>query len=144
MKQILILLIAFSIYVNCFSQHSDSISKPDLIYLNGFGWKKGDKKLKPSTLRMEIFKTTDAIPYFKKGKTKTFLSYVFFIGGSALVFVAVNSCDYNFYNSNKNSQRNALASAALASLIAGGIMLHFSLKDIGKAVHLRNLDILKQ
>jgi hypothetical protein len=143
MKQVLILLFLF-ICTKSFSQNRDSVSKPDLIYLNGFGWKKGDMKLNSYALRKEIYNTADAIPYFKKGKTKAFISYLFFTIGGSLIFVAINGFDYHYYNASRNNQRNTVASAVLASFIAGGLMLHLSLRDIGKAVHLRNLDILKQ
>jgi len=148
MKGILALPVIFLICANCFSQQPDSTSKPELIYLNGFfSWKKGNTKLRSPALRKEIFKTSVAIPYFKKGNSKKFISETFFLGGMLFTLAAIGHYDdyYDYYYYTHGYTRGAMyASFAFVCFATSVITFHFSLKDFGKAVNLRNLDILKQ
>lgn len=139
MKPLLILLSSFCVFVTSYSQ---SYSAQNLIYLNGFKFKQGDKNLSGSDLKKEISKTHDAIPYLKKGRTNSALSIVFFAGGVLFTVGAINNArPYYYINNQKRISFNILA---VSSFVASGITLRFALKNKGKAVHLRNLDILKQ
>lgn len=139
MKQTLIFLISFLFFADSYSQQFSA--KSDLIYLNGFSWKQGDKKLSSTNLRKEISKTPAAILYFKKGKTNSFLSEVFFAGSMLFTIAAIGS-SHNFYypNNHRIIAYNVLAGS---SFIISAITFKFALKNIGRAVHLRNLDLLK-
>jgi hypothetical protein len=141
MKRLLVFLIASLILASGYSQQNQTFSRPSMIYLSGFKWQQGQTKLSSKELQKEISKTPAAIPYFKKGKTNTFLSSVFFAGSMLFTIAAIGSShDYYYTVNHRRISYNVLAGL---SFIASALTLKFALKNKGKAVHLRNLALLE-
>ncbi len=140
MKKFLFLLILFLFFTNSYSQQFSGDTS-GLIYLNGFKWKQGDKKLSSGELRTEIYKTAAAIPYYKKGRTNAILTNVFMTGAALFTIAALTNHDpYLNFSYRPRVSFNILAAASFTGSI---VTMRFSLKNKGKAVHLRNLDLLE-
>ena len=116
--------------------HADS-----LIYLHGFNWKIADTKLSSSQLKAEISKTPEALPSLKKGRTNAKLSMVFFTGAALFSLASILNSDNNHYYT-RTGRKFSYNVLAASSFIAGIITLKYSLRNKGKAVHLRNLDMI--
>lgn len=142
MKELLFLLIAFLFFTSSYSQQfSDDTSR--LIYLNGFKWKQGSKKLSSGQFRKEIYKTPAAIPFHKKGRKNAVLTNIFLTGAGLFTISALTNDDPYLNFSPRPGPRFSFNILAATSFTASIITMRFALKNKGKAVHLGNLDLLE-
>ncbi len=135
-----LLIFLFSIF-GFLCANGQQLSADSLIYLNGFNWKMGEKKMSPSDFRRDISKHPVAMPYLKKGNKNAVLSKVFFAGAALFSLASIlNSDDPYYYTGGRRQLSYNLL--AVSSFVAGAITFKYSLKNKGKAVHLRNMEIL--
>jgi hypothetical protein len=133
------LLVLLSLYGH--SQLDTSRAAATLLHLDGFHWKQGDTKLSSKALEREISHSAAAIPYYKKGKLNSRLSCFFLAAAGVCSLGAATSSDGSYITNNGRKISFNLLTAT--SFIASALTLKYALKNKGRAVHLRNLMLLK-
>lgn len=125
-----VILFALSFYVctNVFSQDS-ARQHPNYIYKQGLIWRMNGQKLTAQSLKAEIFKSPEAIPYYRKATTNLILGGSLVLTGSLLQFIS-----------------NTISGWNIASFTLAGTGLVYLIKSIvanRKAIRQRNKDVMK-
>ena len=141
MKKGLIFILLVMATYSVIAQQTDTVHHrlPNLITFNGFSFKKGDMILKRRQFGNEIYQSPDAIKYYKRGRLNEAFTILLGIGGvTSLVHTDIRY----IYTKKEQTKRQILNIAGLAMIATSILTTKFYLRNMGKAIHRRNQDIL--
>lgn len=133
MKAILFAL-SLCVCTHIYSQDSTR-QHPNYIYKQGLSWRMNGQKLTAASLKTEIFKSPEAIPYYRKATTNLIFGGSMVLTGSLLQFI-----------SNKKETTNTISGWNIASFALAGTGLVYMIKYAvanRKAIRQRNKDVMK-
>ncbi|MBN8676184.1 MAG: hypothetical protein J0L56_18780 [Chitinophagales bacterium] len=130
-------LLSFFLAFASLTIHSQDSARqhPNYIYKQGLSWRMNGQKLTAASLKAEIFKSPEAIPYYRKATTNLILGGSLVVAGSLLQFI-----------SNKKENTNTISGWDVASFTLAGTGLVYIIKSTvakRKAIRLRNKDVMK-
>lgn len=138
MKKIILFL--FMVTGNMINaQQPDNPLATDLIAFNGFSFKKGDSVLTRGAFGKEVYQSTGAIKFLKKGRLNEGLTLLFALGG--ILSLVHTDLDY-IYTRKEQTRRQIFNLSGLVLMGTSAFTMKYYLRNMGKAVNTRNQDLL--